>query len=196
MDATAAGALPGQDAAHPAGQYGSTAKWFHWITLGLMLIALPTGFVIKFITGEAGGAYKMAFYAIHESAGLTILLVAIARLAWKWRNPAPPHPADLPPILRTAAAATHHGLYALLILQPIMGFFMTNAFGFPMQGRTAYLGFIDLPRFMEPAEGLANALSWGHTIGGYLFVALLAAHIGAAVFHHAIRRDGTLMRML
>jgi cytochrome b561 len=195
MDATTT-ALPGQDAAHPHGQYNTPAKWFHWITLGLMLIALPTGFVIKFITGEADGAYKMGFYAIHESAGLTILLVAIARLAWKARNPPPPHPDDLPPLMRQAAAATHHALYALLILQPIMGFFATNAWGFPMRGQTAYLGFIHMPAFMEASTGLATVLSWGHTIGGYLFVVLLAAHVGAAVFHHAIRKDGTLMRML
>ena len=195
MDATAA-PLPGQDAAHPDGQYGSTAKWFHWITVGLMAIALPTGFVIKFITGEADGVYKMAFYAIHETAGLTILFAAIARMVWKARNPPPPHPSDLPPLMKTAATATHHGLYAMLILQPIMGFLATNAWGFPMQGRTAYLGLIDLPKFMEASTGLATVLSWGHTIGGYLLVLLLAAHIGAAVFHHAIRKDGTLMRML
>lgn len=196
MDATATAPLPGQDAAHPHGQYGAAAKWFHWITVGLMAIALPTGFVIKFITGEADGAYKMAFYAIHESAGLTILFAAIARILWKMRNPPPPHPADLPPMMRTAATATHHGLYALLILQPILGFLATNAWGFPMQGRTAYLGFIDLPKFMEASTGIATVLSWGHTIGGYLFLVLLVAHIGAAIFHHAIRKDGTLMRML
>ena len=195
MDATAA-PLPGQDAAHPDGQYGSAAKWFHWITVGLMAIALPTGFVIKFITGEAEGAYKMAFYAIHESAGLTILFAALARIAWKMRHPPPPHPACLPPLMKTAATATHHGLYALLVLQPVLGFLATNAWGFPMQGRTAYLGFIDLPKFMEASTGLAGVLSWGHTIGGYLLVLLLLAHIGAAVFHHAIRKDGTLMRML
>lgn len=195
MDAHAA-PLPGQDAAHPAGQYGSTAKWFHWITVGLMAIALPTGFVIKFITGEADGVYKFGFYAIHESAGLTILIVAIARILWKRRNPPPPHPADLPAPMRIAATATHHGLYAMLIIQPVMGFLATNAWGFPMQGRTAYLGFIDLPKFMEASVGLAGVLSWIHTIGGYLLVLLLATHIGAAIFHHAFRRDGTLMRML
>jgi cytochrome b561 len=196
MDASSTAALPGQDAAHPDGQYGSVAKWFHWITVGLMAIALPTGFVIKFITDAAEGAYKMAFYAIHESAGLTILFVAIARLAWKLRHPPPPHPATLPAPFRIAATATHHALYALLILQPILGFLATNAWGFPLQGRTAYLGFIDLPKFMEASEGVAKILSFAHTIGGYLFLILLAAHIGAAIFHHAIRKDGTLMRML
>lgn len=196
MDATETPTLPGQDAAHPDGQYGSVAKWFHWITVGLIAIALPTGFVIKFITGEADGAYKMGFYAIHESAGLTVLFAAILRILWKMLHPPPPHPAHLPAIMRSAATATHHGLYALLILQPLLGFFATNAWGFPLQGQTAYLGFIHLPKFMEVWEGLATVLSWGHTIGGYLFVVLLGAHIGAAIFHHAIRRDGTLMRML
>jgi cytochrome b561 len=196
MDASHAVALPGQDAAHPDGQYGAVAKWFHWITVGLIAIALPTGFVIKFITGDSDGAYKMAFYAIHESAGLTILFAALARILWKLTHPAPPHPADLPAAMRFAAVATHHGLYALLIIQPVLGFLATNAWGFPLQGQTAFLGFIDLPKFMEASEGLATGLSWAHTIGGYLFVMLLAAHIGAAIFHHAIRRDGTLMRML
>ena len=69
MDATQVTALPGQDAAHPDGQYGSVAKWFHWITVGLIAIALPTGFVIKYITGDADGAYKMGFYAIQRVRG-------------------------------------------------------------------------------------------------------------------------------
>lgn len=193
---SAAAPLPGQDAAHPDGQYGSPAKWFHWITVGLMAVALPTGFVIKFITGDSDGAYKMGFYAIHESAGLTVLIVAVARLAWRWRHPPPPHPAHLPAPMRIAATAVHHALYALLILQPVLGFLATNAWGFPLQGQTAYLGFIELPKFMEAWEGLAQVLSRLHTAGAYLFAALLAAHVGGAIFHHAIRRDGTLMRML
>lgn len=196
MDATHAAALPGQDAAHPDGQYGTVAKWFHWITVGLIAIALPTGFVIKFITEASDSVYKMGFYAIHESAGLTILLTAIARILWKLTHKAPPHQPELPAVLRIAATATHHGLYAMLIIQPLLGFFATNAWGFPLQGQTAYLGFINLPKFMETSEGLANVLSWAHTIGGYLFVVLLVGHIGGAIFHHAIRRDGTLMRML
>ncbi len=196
MDASTTRPLPGQDAAHPDGQYGTVAKWFHWVTVGLIAIALPTGFVIKFITGDSDGVYKFAFYAIHETAGLTILFAALARIAWKATHKPPPHPDHLPPAMRIAATATHHGLYALLILQPLLGFFATNAWGFPMQGRTAYFGFIDLPKFMDASVGLAGVLSWAHTIGGYLFLVLLIAHIGAAIMHHAIRRDGTLMRML
>lgn len=185
-------AVTGRDAAHPDGQYTTVAKWFHWVTVVLMAVALSFGFVIKFIKDDS----KMVFYAIHESAGLTILFVSIARLAWRRFNPPPALPDHLPARMRQAAAWVHHALYAVLILQPIIGFVATNAWGFPMQGATAYLGLFDIPAIMGEAPGLAKVLSWIHTVLGYSLVALLVAHVGGAVHHHALRRDGTLMRML
>ncbi len=192
MDGMAALPPKGADAAHPAGQYGAIAKLFHWVTLGLMLVALPLGFGIQHVKD----ASKMGFYALQESAGLTILFVALARLAWRRLSPPPSLPHDMPKLMRTTSTAVHHALYALLILQPLLGFLATNAWGFPMQGATAYLGFIELPKFMETWEGLAKILSLLHSIGGWLLVVLIALHIAGALFHHAIRRDGTLMRMI
>ena len=192
MDGMAGPAPKGVDAAHPAGQYGAIAKLFHWVTLGLMLMALPLGFVIQHVKD----ASKMGFYALHESVGLTILFVALARLAWRWLSPPPSLPNDMPKLFRAASAAVHHSLYALLILQPLLGFMATNAWGFPMRGATAYLGFIEFPKFMEAWKGLAKILSLLHSIGGWLLVVLIALHIAGALFHHAIRRDGTLMRMI
>ncbi len=192
MDSMAGLAPKGTDAAHPARQYGAIAKLFHWVTLSLMLVALPLGFVIQHVKD----ASKMGFYALHESAGLTILFVALARLAWRWFSPPPSQPNDMPKMLRTASTAVHHALYGMLILQPIFGFMATNAWGFPMRGATAYLGFIEFPKFMEAWESLAKILSLLHSIGGWLLVVLIALHVGGALFHHAIRRDGTLMRMI
>lgn len=171
--------------------YSSTAKWFHWITAGLMLVALPTGFVISHLAEESKGA----FYAIHQNAGFTILIVAALRLWWRLRNPVPPHPA-LPAPMRIAANGVHHLLYLCLILQPLLGFFTTNAFGFPQRGETAYLGLIDFPKFMETHEGLANALMAAHSFLGWSIVVLLTLHIAGAIFHQAIRKDGTLLRMV
>lgn len=171
--------------------YTPIAKWFHWITAGLMAVALPTGLVIQHIKDSD----KMAFYAIHESAGLTLFIVASLRLWYRIRHPVPVD-ANVPAPMRLAATAVHHALYGALILQPLLGFFATNAFGFPMQGPTAYLGFIDLPKFMPVMEALANALLWAHRWLGWTIGALLVAHIGAVIFHQAIRRDGTLTRMV
>ena len=192
MDMNAEAPLRGQDALHPDGQYSSLAKWFHWLTVPLLFLALLSGLVIRFIKDDP----KMPFYALHESLGLLILGLAIARLAWRGISKPPALPTHLPAPMRAAAAGVHHALYAVLILQPLLGFFTTNAYGFPQQGATAFLGFIDLPKFMEPWEGLATTLHWMHSVLGWMLPVLLAAHIGGAIFHHAIRRDGTLMRML
>ncbi|WP_207537790.1 cytochrome b [Sabulicella rubraurantiaca] len=171
--------------------YAAPAKWFHWITVALMLVALPTGIVIEHIRD----ADKMRFYAIHESAGLTTFLVALARLAYRLRNP-PPEASHQPRLFRLAATTVHHALYAALIVQPVLGFLATNAFGFPLRGQTAYLGFIHLPRFMETNVPLAEALLAAHLWLGWVIAALLVLHVSAVVFHQAIRRDGTLDRMI
>lgn len=184
--------IRGQDTLHPDGQYSALAKWFHWTTVPLMFLALATGLTIRFMKDDA----KMAFYALHESAGLLILFIAIARLAWRGFSTPPLLPDHIPARMRLAASAVHHALYAALILQPLLGFFTTNAYGFPQQGATAFLGFIDLPKFMDTNETLAIMLHWGHSLIGWSLPFLLAAHIGGAIYHHALRRDGTLLRML
>jgi cytochrome b561 len=184
--------LPGADAGHPDGQYGKVAKTFHWVTVLLMAIALPVGFVIQHIKDSD----KMVFYAIHESAGVTLFLVVAARFAWRLTHPAPPLPDHIPRALRVVANAVHHTLYAALLLQPVLGFLTTNAFGFPLRGETAYLGFINLPEFMEKNVPLAEQLLAAHAWLGWTILLLLVLHISGAVFHHAIRRDGTLLRML
>jgi cytochrome b561 len=184
--------IKGRDALHPDGQYSSLAKWFHWLTVPLLFLALLTGLVIRFMKDDA----KMPFYALHESLGLLILGLSLARLAWRGFSKAPVLPDHVPEAQRRAAALVHHALYAALILQPVLGFLTTNAYGFPLQGATAFLGFIDLPKFMEAAPGLAVVLHWMHSLLGWTFPLLLAAHIGGAIYHHAIRRDGTLLRML
>ena len=175
-----------------AESYNTVSKWFHWITVGLMAVALPMGFVIKHIKDSD----KMPFYAIHESAGLTIFLVAVARLAWRLTHPPPPLPDSIPLAMRRAAAVNHWLLYAALMAQPILGFIATNAWGFPLQGKTAYLGFIDLPKIMEKNVPLAEAVQAAHNTLGFAILALLVLHIGAAIFHQAIRRDGTLLRIV
>ncbi len=176
----------------PDGSYNAVAKIFHWLTAPLLLAAIATGFTIA----HTRDASKMGFYAIHESLGFTILMLAVARLLWRRFNPPPPLPDHFPRPLRQVAAGAHHALYAALILQPLLGFFATNAFGFPMRGQTAYLGFIDFPKFMEGNETLAWILLGAHQWLAWLLVPLLLAHIGGAIWHHSIRRDGTLMRMI
>lgn len=192
MEPTTAAAVPGTDARHPDGQYSSGAKWFHWLTVPPLVIAILSGLTIRFMNDDV----KMSFYTLHESLGLIILALSITRLTWRRMHPPPPWPAYVKGMIRRGADATHYALYVVLIVQPIVGFFTTNAYGFPQQGATAFLGFVDLPKFMEASPDLALGLHWVHSVTGWTLLPLLAAHIGATVYHHAVRDDGTLMRML
>ncbi|PZW48445.1 cytochrome b561 [Humitalea rosea] len=183
----------------PVAEYSSVAKWFHWITAGLLGIALIFGFLLGAVGDQLkdeAEATKYGIYTIHESAGLTLFVVAVARLLWRWRHPAPPLPETIPAALRLASAVVHYALYAGLILQPILGFVATNAWGFPMAGATAYLGFIDLPKFMAANVPLAEVLGKAHALLGWALAVLVVLHVGAVIFHQAIRRDGMLLRMV
>jgi cytochrome b561 len=180
------------DVLHPDGQYSRGAKWFHWTTVPLLVLSLLSGPTIRFINDEV----KMSFYTLHESLGLLIFALSASRLTWRWTHTPPPLVDTIPAAIRMGAGAVHTLLYAALIVQPILGFFTTNAYGFPQQGETAFLGLIDLPKFMEASPSLARTLHWCHSILGWTLFPLIAAHVGGVLYHHVVRRDGTLLRML
>jgi cytochrome b561 len=179
------------DVLHPAGEYTRTAKWFHWLTVVPLIVLLLSGPTIHYFVDEV----KLRFYTVHESLGLLVLLLALMRLTWRLRH-APPDRSYLPPLERRGSDAVHIALYVALIVQPVLGFLTTNAYGFPQQGATAFLGFIDLPKFMEASPTLALRLHWAHAIVGGLLAALAVAHIGGVLYRHIGRRDGTLLRMI
>ncbi len=192
MEVAPARPVPGARSVPPGNEYSSAAKWFHWLTVPALGIALLSGMTIRFIVDDT----KMAFYALHESLGLLLLALAVLRLGWRLRHPPPALAAHLPRAIRIVADGVHLALYTLLIVQPVLGFFTTNAYGFPQQGDTAFLGLIDLPAFMDARPDLALQLHWGHSILGWLLAVLIGVHVAGTVYHHAWQKDGTLLRML
>ena len=104
--------------------------------------------------------------------------------------------ALMPAVERAGADAVHRLFYAITIAQPVLGFFTTNAYGFPQRGPTAFLGVIDLPQFMDAAPDLARSLHWAHSIVGWALAALIVAHLAGVLHRHIVHRDGTLLRML
>lgn len=172
--------------------YSRGAKWFHWLTVPPMFVLLLSGLTIRFMNDEV----KMAFYTLHESLGLLMLALGVARLAWRRRHRPPAFPAGMPATERLVAGTVHDVFYVVFIAQPLLGFFTTNAYGFPQRETTAFLGFIDLPIFMERAPELAEALHWAHSLTGWLLIPLIVAHVAGVLYHHVGKDDGTLLRML
>jgi cytochrome b561 len=168
-------------------RYNAPARLLHWLVAALVLVVWPLGAVISFVKEDV----KLTFYLFHESLGFLILWIMLARLAVRLIAPPPPEP-PMPAILVRTAAVVHWLLYGALILQPVIGFLATNAHGFPLQ----WFGVVEVWSPIGKNPTIAPAFSVVHFTLGWAILVLFALHLGGVLFHHVLRRDTTLYRML
>lgn len=169
--------------------YTMTARVLHWIMAVLILSMIPLGVVIA---NEWGGSAQDSLYDLHRSIGAAVIPLVILRLIYRWTHPPLPLPDDIPAIRRLAAHATHWGLYALLIVQPFTGWIAASAYRAPI----TVFGWFDLPPIWPANRAFSDQLFFIHGLIGIAIAGLVAAHIGAALHHHFVRRDRILMRMI
>lgn len=129
--------------------------------------------------------------ATHKTLGFVVLVLALIRLGVRLVLGAPPLPADLPPLIRFGAHASHYGLYALMIGMPLLGWGMQSAGAYPV----VLLGHIELPAILPQNDFLHTVLWDAHFYLAFAFFALILLHAGAALFHLFIRRDGVFESM-
>jgi len=128
---------------------------------------------------------------LHRPLGLAILLLAIVRLANRLRHPPPPLPADLPRIQVLAAKASHWLLYALMFAMPVIGWAMLSAGAYPV----VLFDGVNLPPILPHSPVLYGFLRPLHGVLAYLLFFTILAHLGAALFHAWVRRDGVFSQM-
>lgn len=173
------------------GRYSPPARWLHWLTVILMSVVVVAGLWIAYFRPE-DEAFKLRLYNIHESLGVIVWLLTVARLVYRQLNPPPPLAADTPALIRFAAHATHVALYALLLLLPVIGFLATNAWGFPL----SVFGIVPLPSPIGKNEEIAKVLATLHWSGALAGAMLVGGHVAGVIYHTFIRKDGLLQRML
>ena len=169
--------------------YTVTARVLHWTTAFLILFMIPLGIVIA---NDWGGAAQNFLYDLHRSIGVTVIPLVILRIIYRWRHPPLPLPDDIVPMQRFAAEATHWALYALLVLQPFTGWIATSAYRAPV----VVFGWFELPPIWPQDHAFSDRLFFFHAMTGIAIACLAAAHIGAALYHHFVRRDRILLRMI
>lgn len=170
--------------------YSLTARAFHWLTAALVLTMMPIG--IAMATFDLGFPIEDPLYHIHRSIGAVVLATTVVRLIYRLGHPAPPLPADMPAWQHFAARFTHWALYALLIAQPIVGWIATSAYRAPV----LFFWLFDLPPIWQEDRPFSEAMFVVHRSMGIFIAALVAVHIGAALYHHFILKDGVLKRMV
>jgi len=168
--------------------YGWMARLFHWITF-LMVIGVIIGGEIA--ADMPGGPGKAEMTGMHKSFGFTLLALVLLRLLWRWINP---RPRDLgtSPLQNQLGHLMHISLYVLLLLQPAVGILMSQSFAHPVSP----FDWFQLPTFVNENIRLGKIL---HEIHETLWVVLaisVGIHAAAALKHHFIEKNRTLLRMI
>jgi cytochrome b561 len=170
-------------------RYGVVAQSLHWLIVLLILTQFLLADTFKDLPL---GMEKINWIVRHKALGITILLLACIRLGWRLFNPAPPLPAHMRPYERWLAHASHALLYALIFAIPLSGWIMSSLANIPV----SYFGLFDIPIIVAPDKTLVDASKEVHEILNVTLVGLVCLHIAAALYHHFVRKDDVLTRML
>ncbi len=169
-------------------RFGSVSIFNHWVIAIAVIVMLAIGLLMdEFPKGEE----RTFVVNLHKSIGIFVLLFGAWRVLWRllWRFP--DEVVAMPAWQKKAASLVHWALLAAILIMPLSGYIGSSTGGHPV----SFFGLFSLPALGE-AKWLSG-IAWGvHEIVAYILIALIAAHVLAALKHHLIDRDGTLRRML
>lgn len=162
-------------------------RLLHWCTFLTVVIAAA----IIVIRSYAGDSSERRFLLhLHQEAGLVVLVLTLMRLMWRPLSRSRSARTKAPPAMRLGAAVVHASLYLTLPALTILGWLTSDASGH----RLRVFDF-ELPALIGRDRDLGDRLQEWHNNLAWLLLALVSAHIAAALWHHFWLRDGILRRM-
>jgi cytochrome b561 len=181
-----------------AERYTKPAIWLHWL-IGVMII----GNIVGGLFHESFGEENIRFIInTHKSVGITVLGLAIMRLLWRLTHRPPALPTNYKRWEVGASHAVHWLLYFLIFALPITGWMHDSAWKKAPEIKMYWFGLFEWPRLpwimnMEAGakEAFHSVMGERHELLGYILIALLLLHIGAALKHQFIDKERELQRM-
>jgi len=178
----------------PVTRYGIVPRFLHWTTVILVILAWTLG---TFGDDLPKGDARATGLFLHISAGLLILVALIMRLGWRVADPPPlPEPNEfgkwLGAFADPAARLAHYTLYALLIIVPVAGIVAQFARGDALP----LFGMGEIPSPWTGDRAFAHTVKEIHEIAANALVIVAIFHAAAALIHHFVFGDNTLVRML
>ncbi len=185
-------------------RYTTVAIVLHWVIAVLILGQIIGGvWMVSAVHDDNTANDVLAFNAfqLHKTFGILVLVASLARIVWRFTSPRPPAP-PMPLWQKLASEGVHYGFYALMIGVPVLGWLMVSVS--PREVPTllfnsAALPWPHLPGFagldVDVREALENVFKEAHELLAFAMVGLLFLHVGAALKHHFVDRDGLLARM-
>lgn len=173
----------------PTSHYRPLSISIHWLML--LLFVAVYGMIELRELFEKGSDPREALKAWHFMLGMLVFALVWMRLAARLSGPVPAiHPAP-PRLQQRSSKLLHLGLYVLMIGMPLTGWLVLSAAGKPIP----FFG-LELPALVGENKALAKQLKELHETVGTTGYVLIGLHALAALYHHYIKRDDTLVRML
>jgi cytochrome b561 len=171
-------------------RYDPVVRRAHWLAAILAAITIALAWSITGAARHSG--IRDWLIELHGSVGLVILVLMLFWMGRRLRHKSPPLRPLLSGIEVLLARGTHVALLALFVAMPLTGYIALAA-----AGRAVTLfGVIPIPTLVPENLSVARAAMALHLIGEFLIYGLVALHVGAALMHGFVRRDGILERML
>ncbi|AND68844.1 hypothetical protein ATSB10_13900 [Dyella thiooxydans] len=171
-------------------RYSATVRWAHWLTV----LAVVAAYLLVEVGDDEdhGGAVGPAMQG-HYLAGLAVLALLAVRVLGMALGPRPPIVPAPGHISVLAARITHLALYLFLLAQPVLGILAVNYAG---EAVTLPWSGTPLPALVHADPGAREFVEELHESLGEIFYWVIGLHVVAALWHHFIKRDNTLRRML
>jgi len=175
-----------EEASRP--HYHRVAIALHWLLAIALIYQLGLGIWMDGVPKSPPGL-RAEWFNWHKSVGMLLGLLIVLRALWRLTHVRPAWPEAMPRWQQRAAGVSHALLYACMVVMPLSGFLGSSFTKYPIK----FFG-TPLPRLWEADPDLKTLLSAVHTGASYVFMALIALHVVAAL-GHALRRDGVFSRM-
>lgn len=175
----------------PTSRYKPVQRRLHWLIFALVVAAYVL-INLHHYTARGTWIHGVTEHA-HMVVGVLVLLLVLPRLWTRRKYGAPPAELPMARAARWLARVTHWALYAFLVVQPLLGITTREVAG---RGVSLF-GVTLIPSFVShPDRELAREIFQYHAWIGTAFYYVIALHILAALWHHYVRRDNTMKRML
>jgi len=171
----------------------------HWLIAALIICNILIAWYFNTLTGSI----KIPPVQLHKSIGITVLILSLARLAWRFISPPPPLPTSVTGWQRPVANVTYILFYVIMLGLPLSGWALSSASQIIRVYPITLYGVVPWPTIEPLAQLPPDAMKATHRVFvlihgllGKLTYGLIVLHVAAALRHLVLLRDDVVSRMV